>query len=62
MRFNAEDAERVYRRIAYGPALDVHARDLRAQRDGLSFGPETKSIGVPPGMKHNRSPFDGLQF
>jgi alkaline phosphatase D len=28
----------------------------------LTFGPETKFIGIPAGMKQNRSPFDGLQF
>jgi alkaline phosphatase D len=28
----------------------------------LTFGPEIKFIGVPPGMKQDRSPFDGLQF
>ncbi len=28
----------------------------------LTFGPETKFIGVPADIKQNRSPFDGLQF
>jgi alkaline phosphatase D len=28
----------------------------------LSFGPETKFVGIPADMKQNRSPFDGLQF
>ncbi len=28
----------------------------------LTFGPETKFVSVPQGMKQNRSPFDGLQF
>lgn len=28
----------------------------------LTFGPETKIVSVPQGMKQNRSPFEGLQF
>lgn len=28
----------------------------------LTFGPETKFIGIPSDMKQNRSPFDSLQF
>src|SRR5262249_16487211 len=28
----------------------------------LAFGPEIKFLGVPEGMKQNRSPFDGWQF
>src|SRR5215471_893388 len=32
MRFNAEDSERVYRRIGYGPALDVFMLDERSYR------------------------------
>ncbi len=28
----------------------------------LTFGPEVKFVGLPEGMKQNRSPFDGLQF
>jgi alkaline phosphatase D len=28
----------------------------------LTFGPETKFIGIPADMKQNRSPFDGFQF
>ena len=28
----------------------------------LTFGPETKFLGIPAEMKQNRSPFDGLQF
>jgi alkaline phosphatase D len=28
----------------------------------LTFGPEGKFIGIPAGMKQNRSPFDGFQF
>jgi alkaline phosphatase D len=28
----------------------------------LTFGPEIKFVGLPAGMKQNRSPFDGLQF
>jgi alkaline phosphatase D len=28
----------------------------------LTFGPETKFVSVPEGMKPNRSPFDGLQY
>jgi alkaline phosphatase D len=32
MRFNAEDVERVYRRTAYGPALDVFVLAERSYR------------------------------
>ena len=32
MRFDGEDAERVYRRVAYGPALDVFMLDERSYR------------------------------
>jgi alkaline phosphatase D len=28
----------------------------------MTFGPETKFVGIPADMKQNRSPFDGLQF
>jgi alkaline phosphatase D len=28
----------------------------------LTFGPETKFVSVPQGMKQNRAPFEGLQF
>jgi alkaline phosphatase D len=28
----------------------------------LTFGPETKFVGIPADMKQNRSPFDRLQF
>jgi hypothetical protein len=28
----------------------------------LTFGPETKFVSVPQGMKQNLSPFAGLQF
>jgi phosphodiesterase/alkaline phosphatase D-like protein len=28
----------------------------------LTFGPETKFIGIPSDLKQNRSPFDGFQF
>ena len=28
----------------------------------LTFGPETRFVSVPHGMKQNRSPFAGLQF
>ncbi len=27
-----------------------------------TFGPELKFIGIPPGMKPNRPPSEGLQF
>jgi alkaline phosphatase D len=27
-----------------------------------TFGPEVKFVGIPPGMKPNRSPMDGYQF
>jgi len=28
----------------------------------MTFGPETKFVGVPSDLKQNRSPFDGFQF
>jgi len=28
----------------------------------MTFGPDIKFVGVPEGMKQNRSPFEGLQF
>ena len=28
----------------------------------MTFGPEVKFVGIPPGMKPNRPPSDGLQF
>ena len=27
-----------------------------------TFGPEVKFVGIPPGMKANRPPYDGFQF
>jgi alkaline phosphatase D len=28
----------------------------------MTFGPETKYVSIPEGMKQNRSPFAGLQY
>jgi alkaline phosphatase D len=47
--------------------LGVRAGPINAGTFGpgqmdLTFGPETKFVGIPEDMKQNRSPFDGLQF
>jgi len=40
----------------------INARTFGPNEMDLTFGPETKFIGIPPDMKQNRSPFDGYQF
>jgi len=42
-----------------GPA---HAGTYGPAELDRTFGPEVKFIGIPPGMKPNRPPSDGLQF
>ena len=42
-----------------GPA---HAGTYGPAELDRTFGPELKFIGIPPGMKQNRPPSDGLQF
>jgi len=42
-----------------GPA---HAGTFGPTELDRTFGPELKFIGIPPGMKQNRPPSDGLQF
>ncbi len=42
-----------------GPA---HAGTFGPAELDRTFGPELKFIGIPPGMKQNRPPSDGLQF
>jgi alkaline phosphatase D len=40
----------------------LHAGTFGPNRLERTFGPELKFAGVPPGMKGNRPPSDGLQF
>ena len=42
-----------------GPA---HAGTFGPARLDKTFGPEVKFLGIPPGMKPNRPPSEGLQF
>jgi alkaline phosphatase D len=42
-----------------GPA---HAGTFSPPKLDATFGPEVKFVGVPPGMKPNRPPSEGLQF
>jgi alkaline phosphatase D len=42
-----------------GPA---HAGTFGPARLDKTFGPEVKFVGIPPGMKPNRPPSEGLQF
>ena len=42
-----------------GPA---HAGTYGPAELDRTFGPELKFIGIPPGMKPNRPPSEGLQF
>ena len=42
-----------------GPA---HAGTFGPAELDRTFGPEAKFIGIPPGMKQNRPPSEGLQF
>jgi alkaline phosphatase D len=42
-----------------GPA---HAGTFGPNELDRTFGPEVKFLGIPPGMKGNRPPSDGLQF
>jgi len=53
LRYNAVETERVYRRIPYGPLLDVFVIDMRSYRAANSFnrqqaeGPATIFLGRP---------------
>ena len=40
----------------------LHAGTFGPNALDATFGPEVKFIGIPPGMKPNRPPSDGLQF
>ena len=52
LRYSADEAERVYRRVSYGPHLDVFALDMRSYRGPNSYnrqeqsGPETAFLGA----------------
>jgi alkaline phosphatase D len=43
MRWTSDDAERVYRRIGYGPSLDLFALDMRSHRGPNTPGRQTVS-------------------
>jgi alkaline phosphatase D len=53
MRLSASETERVYRRIPYGPLLDVFVLDMRSYRAANTWnrqekeGPETEYLGRP---------------
>jgi alkaline phosphatase D len=52
---------------AFDPFWEFVAGPLNAGTFGtkaldLTFGPEVKFVGIPPGMKDNRPPSDGFQF
>jgi alkaline phosphatase D len=40
----------------------LHAGTFGPNALDSTFGPEVRFLGIPPGMKPNRSPADGLQF
>lgn len=40
----------------------LHAGTFGPNQMDATFGPEVKFVGVPPGMKPNRPPWDGFQF
>jgi alkaline phosphatase D len=40
----------------------LHAGTFGPNALDPTFGPEAKYVGIPPGMKPNRPPSDGLQF
>jgi alkaline phosphatase D len=40
----------------------LHAGTFGPNALDATFGPEAKYVGIPPGMKPNRPPSDGLQF
>lgn len=40
----------------------LHAGTFGPNALDATFGPEVRFLGIPPGMKPNRSPADGLQF
>jgi alkaline phosphatase D len=52
MRRNAAESERVYRKISYGPLLDVFVMDMRTYRGPNTYnrqeaeGPETEFLGA----------------
>jgi alkaline phosphatase D len=51
IRCSGDDPERIYRRVGYGPLLDLFAIDMRSERGANSFnrqaapGPETALLG-----------------
>ena len=50
---------RPFHEIVAGP---LHAGTFGPAVLDLTFGPEVRFLGIPPGMKPNRPPSDGLQF
>lgn len=48
-----------FHEIVAGPA---HAGTFGPNALDATFGPEVLFLGIPPGMKPNRPPSDGLQF
>jgi alkaline phosphatase D len=40
----------------------LHAGTFGPSELDKTFGPDAKFVGIPPGMKPNRPPSDGLQF
>jgi alkaline phosphatase D len=48
-----------FHEIVAGPA---HAGSFGPAALDATFGPEVRFLGIPPGMKPNRPPSDGLQF
>jgi alkaline phosphatase D len=40
----------------------IHAGTFGPNALDMTFGPEAKFVGIPPGMKPNRPPSDGYQF
>ncbi len=50
---------RPFYEIVAGP---LHAGTFGPAALDLTFGPEVRFLGIPPGMKPNRPPSDGLQF
>jgi alkaline phosphatase D len=50
---------RPFHEIVAGPA---HAGTFGPAALDLTFGPEVRFLGIPPGMKPNRPPSEGLQF
>ena len=59
IRYAADDLERVYRRIPYGPLLDVFAIDMRSERAANS--PNTQPVAGPETALLGRAQLDWLK-